>query len=124
MPMNDVIFEEQSNIIRQIAQNQNAIIVGRCSDYILKYTPNCKNIFIHAPYEYRVENIQERFNILEKESVTKIKKIYKQRNKYYNFYTKRKWSSIDNYHLSFDSNVFGVGHTVDILQKMFEVMNF
>ena len=34
-PMNDVLFETQSQIIRELAAKESCIIVGRCANYLL-----------------------------------------------------------------------------------------
>ena len=40
----DKIFEQQKEIIRNLAQKGSCVVVGRCSDYILKDFDNCINI--------------------------------------------------------------------------------
>ena len=49
-------FEIQSNIIRDLAQKESCIIVGRCADSVLRDHPRCLNIYIYAPYEKRLAN--------------------------------------------------------------------
>ena len=57
-PMNDVLFEAQSAVIRQLAEKEDCIIVGRCADFILQ--GKCRSVFIHAPFDARVQTICER----------------------------------------------------------------
>ena len=45
----DKIFEAQKKIIRDFAEKDSAIFVGRCADYILRDYPNVLNIYIYAP---------------------------------------------------------------------------
>ena len=64
MPMNDTAsFLVQADIIKEIAQKENAVIVGRCSDYLLRDCPQAVNVFIYAPYEIRKQTVAERYQV-------------------------------------------------------------
>ncbi len=99
MPLNDKLFLLQADIIRDIAQKENAVIVGRCSDYVLRENPDTVNVFIYAPYDVRKQTVAERFDISLDKSAEMILKKEKQRKNYYNYYTGAKWGSRINYHL-------------------------
>lgn len=44
----DQIFEAEKKVIEELAQKGNCVIVGRCSDYILRNRTDClKSIFLH-----------------------------------------------------------------------------
>ena len=118
---NDTLFSLQSNIIKEIAKTENAVIVGRCSDYILRNEDvELLNVFIYAPTEARVKRIMERMNVTEHQALQLIKKNDKQRKCYYDFYTDKKWASHSSYDLNLDSNRFGIDKTVDIIAKAIE----
>ena len=63
-PMNDMLFQSECEIIRSIAEKEDCIIIGRCANTILK--ENCSSIFIHAPFESRVQTVAGRLDISEK----------------------------------------------------------
>ena len=50
-PLNDVLFEAQSEIIKEKAETEDCVIVGRCADYLLRIKPDCRCVFITAPLE-------------------------------------------------------------------------
>ena len=52
----DEIFKNQVSIIRQLADKQSCIVVGRCSDYIVREREDCMHVFIYASYEHRMKN--------------------------------------------------------------------
>ena len=56
LSLDDRIYLAQSDVIRKVAQEGPCVIVGRCSDYILRNHSNHFSIFIYAPYEIRKEN--------------------------------------------------------------------
>ncbi len=118
---NDTLFNLQSDIIKEIAKTENAVIVGRCSDYILRNEDvQLLNVFIYAPDSARVKRIAERMNVTEQQALQLIKKNDKQRKCYYDFYTDKKWSAHASYDLTIDSNRFGIDGTVEIIAKAIE----
>lgn len=114
---NDALFTVQAQIIRDIAKSENAVIVGRCSDYILKDEDiELLNVYIYAPAEARIKRVLERENVsTEQQALQMMKRHDKQRKLYYDFYTDRKWAAHENYHLTLNSDKFGIEGTVDII---------
>ena len=54
------LFKMQSETIRKIAEQGSAIIVGRCSDYILRDMECTLDVFLTSPLEVRAARIAER----------------------------------------------------------------
>jgi cytidylate kinase len=48
---NDNLFNYQAKIIKELAETESCIIIGRCADFILKDYPNVVRLFVHAPLE-------------------------------------------------------------------------
>ena len=63
----DNLFNYQAKIIRELAEKESCIIVGRCADYILRDMPNVLSVFIHADKEFCLERSMERNSMTEKE---------------------------------------------------------
>ena len=104
VPMNDVLFDLQRKIILEAADKGDCVIVGRCANHILQ--DKCLSVFIHAPYEYRVQTIMERTGREEKSAQKLVKKVDKDRRTYYEYFTARKWADLSQYHLAFDSSKY------------------
>mgnify|MGYP000973729019 FL=1 len=104
VPMNDVLFDLQRKIILDAAEKEDCVIVGRCANHILDN--KCLSVFIHAPFEYRVQTIIERTGREEKSAQKLVKKVDKERRTYYEYFTDKKWKDISQYHLAFDSSKF------------------
>ncbi len=109
------IFIAQSRIIKELAEKESCVIVGRCADYILRDRKDVLNVFVHADYEERKKRTILEYGIEEKEVPGLIKKSDKARAKHYAFYCERKWGNIDNYHLVINSGKFGIDKTVDLI---------
>ena len=56
-----VLFDLESAVIRNIARSEDAVIVGRCADYILKDNPDAFHIFVHAAPAFRAAIKSTRF---------------------------------------------------------------
>lgn len=112
---NDYIFRIQSQVIRNVAEEDSCIIVGRCADYILREEPRLVNVFIHADKQWRIKRIMERQNMTEKEATAAINKTDKRRSSFYNFYTNKVWGNVDNYNISIDTSLVGVDGAAQLI---------
>ena len=110
----NVLFEVQSAVIRDIAAKGDAILIGRCADYILRDLP-CLNVFICAPLEYRIQRLVETEGLSEDQASKLIRRKDRTRETYYNYYTFGAWGKADNYHLCVDSSVLGIDGTADYI---------
>ncbi len=110
----DILFKVQSNVIRKIGEGGDAVIIGRCADYILRDLP-CLNVFVTGPEEYRIERIVKNEGISEEDAEKLIRKKDRIRETYYNYYTMGSWGSASNYHLCVDSSVLGIEGTADYI---------
>ena len=107
-PINDLLYQAEASVIRDVAESENCIIVGRCSDYVLKDKIDSRHVFVYAPLNYRLSVVMNRDNLDEKKARSVIKKVDKRRRLYYNFYTDRNWNDLRNYDLSLDSSIFSM----------------
>ena len=114
--VNDRLFWTQSAIIKELAQKESCVIVGRCADYVLDECDNCLHLYIHAPMNKRIERVKDRY-LIESDSAAKkeIIRTDKVRRTYYQYYTDHRWGSVDGKHLSIDSSVLGIDGTVDLI---------
>lgn len=111
----DALFEMQASAIRKIAEEKSCVIVGRCSDYVLRDNPNCISVFLHSTDEDRAQRIQERSKISREEALTKMRTQDKKRAAYYNFYSSKTWGDSATYDLSINVSALGVEKCVDLI---------
>ena len=110
----NVMFNIQSEVIRNIAEKGDAIIIGRCADYILR-DKECLNVFITAPMEFRIHRLMETEGIDTDEAESLIRRKDRTRETYYNYYTFGSWGLASNYHLCVDSSILGIEGTADLI---------
>ena len=115
MPVNDKLFVVQSELIREIAEKEECVIIGRCGDYVLRDRPHVISIFIYADTASRIKRISEHHNLSEEAAKDLVAKTDKRRINYYNFYTGRKWGKFDHYSMSINSEVLGIDGTAQLI---------
>ena len=113
---NKVIYT-QFEVIKKMAQS-SCIIIGRCSDYILRDTPDVVNIFVYAPEEARIAHIQEARNV----SRTKAQELIRQADKaLHDRYTYITGTYRGDRHLLIDSSVLGWQRSAKLIQAFVEM---
>ena len=122
MPLNHKVFLAQFNAIKQIAEQESCVMVGRCADYALEGNPDCMSIFIHASMDQRIKRISQRMNVTENKARDLIQKNDKQRSSYYNYFTNKKWGDYNSYDLILDSGKFGIDGCVEMILTSHELM--
>lgn len=113
--LKDEIFEVQSNIIHDFADKESCIIVGRCSEYVLKDMPNVLRVYVYAPYEARLENCTGSLGMDLKTAKRLIKEVDSARENYHKVYVPGYTSPFDNRDICIDSSKFGIDGTAMIL---------
>ena len=103
----------QEKVLKSIAEKGSCVIVGRAADKVLAdYKPI--KVFIHAPLEYRVERIMQKYGDTKEAAEEFAIKSDKRRAKYYELITGDKWGESSNYDLTVDSSI-GVEKAVDVI---------
>jgi cytidylate kinase len=123
IPHNDVLSNEklfllQSDAIRNVAEKEPCVIIGRCSDYILRDNPNCLSFFIHNSNDNRVKHIMKRENVSAIRAKELMSKADKSRAAYYNYYTNKFWGVASSYNFSIDVSILGIDGTVSFLKDL------
>lgn len=123
LPPTEITFALQKDIITEAAEKGDCIIVGRCSDVILKALDvTVLSVFIAAPMDARIERIMRKENVDEKGAGALIRKTDKRRKAYYNYNTGLDWGAPDNYDLCINSASVGAEHAVKMLAELYEKM--
>ena len=95
----------QSKVIKEIANTTNAVIIGRCSDYILRENKNLVKVFIYAPMDYKIKNVMKNYGDSEKDAKKHIIDSAKSRANYYSAIANKTWGDKNNYDICIDAKV-------------------
>lgn len=109
------IFQMQSQAIKEIAMQGSAIIVGRCSDYILRDMEGTLDVFLTSPADIRASRVSQRAGITMEEAEKMVENMDRKRAEYYNYYTFGEWGVAQTYDLCIDSSVLGIEGTADFI---------
>ncbi len=114
-PLGQQIFNAQFKALENIAQKGGAVIVGRCADYVLRDHKDLVSVFVHAPDEWRIENIKRRHPEDADNAETVMKRTDKSRAWYYSFYTGKTWGAAASYDLCLRSDLITVEQAVQLI---------
>ena len=114
---NETFFKIQSDVIRELAQKDSCVFVGRCADYILRDNPRCINVFITADTEDRIKRVAQTYQLSLDKAQELIVKTDKKRAEYYNYYSNKVWGAAGSYHLCINSSVLGMDQTVTFITQ-------
>lgn len=109
------LFSEESKLIKSLAK-EPCIIVGRCSDYILK--DKAFKIFLYSDEKSKIDRCIKYYNMTKKEAKNKLDKINSSRSKYYEYYTGSKWKEPSNYDLMINVDTLGVVETANKISEI------
>ena len=88
LPKVDQLFQKESQLIRELAQKESCIIVGRLANYILKDMPTAYHVFIGADNASKVKRVSERDRLPEKMAASKVRKVNHERAVHCRHFTK------------------------------------
>lgn len=99
LPTSKQLYEEQTNIMKEAAETGPCVVIGRCGSQIFKDHENHVSIFLHGDIESRAKRLAD---ILGKEvdvekDGKRIEKEDKERAKYYQTFTGKKWDDMNEY---------------------------
>lgn len=86
LSVQDELFQTQKNIIRDLAEKESCIIVGRCADVVLADRTDVLNIRVFAPYEDRLKNCTQKLGMDERTARKMIDRIDRSREQYHKEY--------------------------------------
>lgn len=117
---NRVIYT-QFEVIQKFAKKSSCVIIGRCSDYILKDRKDCLNIFIYAPKDFRIQNIMEKNNVSKKEAAELVKYNDEMLHSRYKYVTGTYRGDRKNRNMLIDSSVLGIYKTAEYIMQLIDL---
>lgn len=120
---NDVLFEHQAKVIRELAEKESCVIVGKCADYVLRDMDNVYSFYIEATRAVCLKNVMAKMDVTEAEANDLITETDKYRADYYKYYTGGNyWTNPVNYDLTLNSGKLGQENCVKVIKNYVEMM--
>lgn len=114
----DELFIKETEIIKQIAEKESCVIIGRCADFILKDKENVLKVFIYNDMENKIKRATQFYGLNKEKAEKEIKSINKLRANHYKYYTEREWNNHANYDICINSDELGVEKAADLICDM------
>ena len=116
-PTDRELFQAEAEIIKHIADEKPAVIIGRCGSYILYNHPNTVKIFLHGDIASRKKRIKKLYHVSEVAAEDMIDQSDKERARYCRIVTDKKWEWNDSRHydLTIDTSKLDVDKCVDFI---------
>ena len=110
------LFNYQAKIIRELAEKESCVIIGRCSNRILKDYPNVLSVFVHASWEFRMQKAADKLGRPEKELEEFLLKDDKRKTEYYHRFVGGDWTDATQYDLCLDSSRLGFEKCLEMIE--------
>ncbi len=114
------LFAKESELIKEIADKESCVIIGRCADNILADRNNVVKVFIYSGLDDKIKRATTYYKMNKEKAKKEITRIDKQRENHYKYYTGKEWKNFANYDICLNSDALGVEKTADIICEMVE----
>jgi len=120
-PLDEELWNAQKMALREMANHESCVIVGRNGDYILSEFDHCLRVFIHAGFQWRVSRMMTLMPDSTREQVaTNAKQVDKARKRYCEYYTGRTYGDLRNYDLTLNTERLGIEKAVHMVLEAVE----
>lgn len=114
------VAEKTFAMLRDKAANgESFLIIGRCSDQVLKGNPNMLSIFICGNQQAKVGRVMEKKGLSAEEAIEEIKEVDRSRKSYHNYYCETKWGDARGYDMTVKSDVLGFEGTAKNADRLY-----
>ena len=116
--INDMVFNVQSEVIRQLAEKESCVIIGRCASSILSDRKNALSVFLYANEADCVARIAQRNGLTERKARERMERINRMRRHYFNFYSMTEWGKPESYDAMLCTSALGIEGCADMIVAM------
>lgn len=114
---NDNLFAFQAKVLRELAEKESFVCIGRGADYILKDFSRVVKVFVYAPLEDCIQSEMARLEISRKDAEKHIMEMDKHRRAYYKYHTGKEWESPYNYDLCLNTGEMSYEQCAKVIEN-------
>lgn len=118
---NDNLFAFQAKVLKELAERESFVCIGRGADYILKDFPRVISVFIYAPIENCIQTEMERLCLTRKDAEKHINEMDKHRRAYYKYHTGKEWESPYNYDLCLNTGEMSYEQCAEVIKNYIKI---
>lgn len=120
LPSDRQLVEAERKIIRTIAAEHSAVIIGRGGVHVLHDHPRHISIFLHCEVKTRQQRVQELLKVTEKEAKRMIAENDLKRGQHFQLFTDRPWTDARQYTLCIDTGKIGLDRSASLILECVE----
>lgn len=115
------LFTYQAKIIKELAQKESCVIIGRCANAILKPEeyPNVLRVFVHASWNFRMQESAKKLSKTTREIEKFLEKDDKRKKEYCKRFTGHDWTDPAGYDLCLDTSILGYEGCISEIEKAY-----
>ena len=114
--ISDHVAQLQFDFVKEKAKSgESFVVVGRCSESILKEYKGLISIFIRGDRESKIHQVMEAHHLTRSESIYMIRKKDWRRKEYHNTHCDYRWGDSRNYDLTINSSKLCLDECVKLL---------
>lgn len=88
----DALAHETFDYIQKLADSgESFVVLGRCSDFILRSNPNAVHLFIAGKPDQKRQRLMEEKSLTADQAALEIRRVDRDRKAYHNYYCDTKW---------------------------------
>lgn len=115
-PLDERLWQAQRDAIREMANHESCVIVGRNSEYILHEFDHCLHVFAHAEFQWRVKRMSGMMPGVSLDQVASdVKQADRARKKNCEYYTRTVYGDSRNYDLTLNTEKLGIDKAVQLV---------
>ena len=115
------LFSYQAKVIKELAQRESCVIIGRCANLILdpEHFPNVLRVYVHAPWDARMESACRKKGGSRKDVARFMRRDDKRKEELCRRYTGKDWNDPAYYDLYLDTSEMGRDQVQDVIEKAY-----
>lgn len=120
-PLDEELWSAQKDAIREMANKESCVIVGRNGDYILREFDHCLSVFVHAGFQWRVKRMAGMMpNTSIDQVMADVKQADKARKRYCEYYTGKTYGDARNFDLTLNTEKIGIERAIRLVLEASE----
>ena len=118
--MRSYVWNLQKKTIRDLAEKEDCVIVGRCANLVLPDTADLLRVCIRADDDFRLRRIREEYEEREEAPERRLRQKDEERKAYYEYFTDHKWGDPADFDLIVNSGTLGFETCIELICTCYE----
>ena len=116
------LFNYQAKIIRQLAETESCVIIGRCANMILKDYSNVLRVFVYGDWDFRIREASKKLSGTTKDIEKFMHKDDKRKEDFCKRFMGVDWADMTKYNLCLDNGTLGYEKCVEEIESALEIL--